>query len=128
MSAALLIGSTLWCLGILAAPLFGLTWVYEFFARICHQDPERSWHIFGHALPVCVRCASIYFSFTASLWLSLKPNTRWLRVSIAIMACEFIIARFFLDSAVLRSFSGVLVGLSAAPFVRMGVEELRDAM
>jgi uncharacterized membrane protein len=128
VTAALLIGSTLWCLGILAAPAFGLPWVYEFFARICHQDPGRSWHIFGHALPVCVRCASIYFSFTASLWLSLKPNSRWLRASVAIMACEFILARLFLDSAVLRSFSGILVGLSAAPFVRKGVEELRDAM
>jgi uncharacterized membrane protein len=128
VSAALLIGSTLWCLGILAAPAFGLTSVYEFFARICHQDPDRSWHIFGHALPVCVRCASIYFSFTASLWLGLKPNSRWLRASIAIMACEFILARLILDNVALRSFSGILVGLSAAPFVKKGVEELRDAM
>lgn len=127
-TAALFIGSTLWCLAILAAPALGLPWLYEFFARICHQDPERSWYLFGHTLPVCIRCASIYFAFTASLWLSLKANGRWLRASLAIMACEFIMARLFLDNALLRSFSGVLVGLTAAPFVRQGVEELRDAM
>jgi hypothetical protein len=44
------------------------------------------------------------------------------------MACEFILARLILDNVALRSFSGILVGLSAAPFVKKGVEELRDAM
>lgn len=126
--AALLAGSTLWCLSIVAAPLLGLSWVYEFFSRICHQDPGRSWHLFGESLPVCIRCASIYFAFTASLWLGLKANVRWLRIAIALMLCEFVVARLFIDDALLRSFSGVLVGLSAAPFVKQGVEEIRDAM
>ena len=127
-AALLLIGSTLWCLAILAAPALRLPLVYEFFSRICHQDPSRSWHMFGEPLPVCIRCASIYFAFAISLWVGLKPNARWLRASLAIMAAEFIIARVFLDAGLLRSLSGVLVGLSAAPFVRQGVEELRDVV
>ena len=127
-NAALLAGSTLWCLCIIAAPLFGWSWVYDFFSRICHQDPSRSWNLAGHSLPVCIRCASIYFAFTASLWLGLKTNVRWLRVSIALMLCEFVIARLVIDAALLRSLSGILVGLSAAPFVKQGVEEIRDAM
>jgi hypothetical protein len=126
--ALLLAGSTLWCLAILAAPLFGPSWLYEFFSKMCHQDATRSWHLFGHQLPVCIRCASIYFAFTVSLWAGLKPNARWLRASFAIMAAEFILARLVLDAAVLRSLSGILVGLSAAPFVRQGVEELRGAV
>src|SRR5438552_1508774 len=126
--AALLAGSTLWCLCIISAPLLGLSWVYEFFSRICHQDPARSWRIFGEALPVCIRCASIYFAFTVSLWLGLRTNVRWLRIAVVIMLCEFVIARLVIDSALLRSVSGVLVGLSAAPFVAQGVEEIRDAM
>jgi len=117
-----------WCLVILAAPVFHLSWVYEFFSRICHQDPERSWFLFGAQLPVCIRCASIYFAFTASLWLGLKANVRWLRISIAVMICEFVLARLFVDAAVLRSLSGIFVGLSAAPFVDLGVKELRDAL
>lgn len=127
-SAALLAGSTLWCLAILAAPAFGFAWLYEVFSRICHQDATRSWHLFGHQLPVCIRCTSIYFAFTASLWTGLKPNARWLRGSLAIMAAEFIAARLILDAAILRSVSGILVGLTAAPFVRQGIEELRGAM
>jgi uncharacterized membrane protein len=127
-AAILLIGSTLWCLAIVAAPALHLPLVYEFFSRICHQDPSRSWRLFGEPLPVCIRCTSIYFAFTISLWAGLKPNARWLRASLAIMAAEFIVARLFVDAALLRSFSGILVGLSAAPFVRQGVEELRDAV
>src|SRR6266571_8447963 len=126
--AALLAGSTFWCLCIIAAPLLGLSDVYEFFSRICHQDPTRSWHIFGESLPVCIRCASIYFAFAASLWLGLKANVRWLRISVVMMICELVLARILIDAALLRSLTGILVGLSAAPFVNQGVEELREAM
>jgi hypothetical protein len=126
--AVLLAGATLWCIGIVAAPALGAAWLYEFFSTICHQDPSRSWHIFGGTLPVCIRCASIYFGFTLSLWIGLRPNVAWLRLSIAIMFCEFILARFLLDAPSIRSFSAILVGISAAPFVRMGVEEIRDPM
>ena len=59
---------------------------------------------------------------------------RWLRVSLALMLCEFVFARLVLDSPVLCSMSGVLVGLSAAPFIRQAleeiveIEEIREAM
>ena len=128
MFVILLIGSLLWCLAIVAAPLTGWHWLYEFFARICHQDPDRSWFLSGRQLPVCIRCASIYFAFTVSLFLGVKPNARWLRAAVAIMAAEFILARLVIDAALLRSFSGILVGLTAAPFVKQGVEELRDSV
>jgi len=126
--AALLAGSTLWCIGIIAGPLLGSSSFYEFFSLVCHQDPARSWHILGEPLPVCIRCASIYFGFLASLWLGLNARVTWLRVSVALVVAEFIFARLFIDAAVLRSVSGVLVGLSAAPFVRKGVEEISDSM
>ena len=126
--AGLLVGSTFWCLCIIAAPVLGLSGVYKFFSLICHQDPARSWHIFGETLPVCIRCASIYFAFAASLWLGLKANVRWLRISVVMMICELVLARILIDAALLRSLTGILVGLSAAPFVKQGVEELREAM
>jgi uncharacterized membrane protein len=128
VNAALLAGATLWCLSIIAGPAFRLSWVYHFFSIICHQDPTRSWHIFGESLPVCIRCASIYFAFSASLWLGIRTNIRWLRISLFLMLCEFIVARLVIDAAFLRSLSGVLVGLSAAPFVKQGVEEICDLL
>jgi uncharacterized membrane protein len=126
--AALLAGSTIWCLAIVAAPLFGWSWVYGFFALICHQNASRSWHLAGEPLAVCIRCASIYFAFAASLWLGIKASVRWLRLSIALMLCEFIAARLVIDSGLLRSISGVLVGLASAPFIRQALEEIREAM
>jgi len=30
------------------------------FRIICHQQPERSYYIYGHQLPVCARCTGIY--------------------------------------------------------------------
>jgi len=125
---ALLAAATLWCASIVAAPLLGLSWVYSLFSRICHQDPSRSWHLAGEPLAVCTRCTSIYIGFTASLWLGVKANVQWLRLSILLMLCEFVIARLVLDTAVLRSVSGVLVGLSAAPFVKQGIEEIRETV
>jgi hypothetical protein len=126
--AALLAGSTLWCVSIIAAPTLGLPWVYDFFSRICHQNPARTWHLGGEPLAVCIRCTSIYFAFAASLWLGLKTNVQWLRLSILFMVGEFIVARFLIDDAWLRSVAGASVGLSAAPFVKQAVEEIRDAM
>ena len=121
--AALLAASTLWCVSLIAAPLANLTSVYHFFSIICHQDPSRSWFIWGEQ-PVCIRCASIYFGFLASLWLCLPVRVTWLRVSIVMTIAEFAIARFFVDSSVLRCLSGILIGAAAAPFVQQGVEEM----
>lgn len=126
---ALLAGSTLWCLSIIAAPLTNSAMIYSFFAIICHQDPARSWYLAGEPLPVCIRCASIYFGFLAALWLRVSPRTQWLRIALAVMICEFVVARLVVDIAVVRSISGILFGVTAAPFVRQGIEEMtRESM
>ncbi|MGB2868113.1 MAG: DUF2085 domain-containing protein [Bacteroidota bacterium] len=74
----LLLAASLWCLGLIAAPLLqsaGDTVVsgalYALFSRICHQLPERSFHMFGEHAGVCIRCFAIYFGFLFSL--SLLP-------------------------------------------------------
>jgi uncharacterized membrane protein len=119
-----LAASTLWCLSILAGPTTGSSAIYAFFALICHQDPSRSWHLAGESLPVCIRCTSIYFGFLAALWLRLSPKTQWLRAALLLMICEFVFARVVLDAALLRSLSGILLGVASAPFVRQGIEEM----
>jgi uncharacterized membrane protein len=48
---------------LVAAPLLPV-WpgaiVYGFASFICHQIPERSFHLAGFQLPVCARCLGIY--------------------------------------------------------------------
>lgn len=57
---------------VLAAPLalaHGYTVlpaiVYEAAGLICHQRPERSFHLVGIQLPVCARCFGLYASGAA---------------------------------------------------------------
>jgi uncharacterized membrane protein len=40
---------------------------YEIGARICHQRPERSFHIAGIQMPVCARCFGLYAASAAGL-------------------------------------------------------------
>jgi uncharacterized membrane protein len=40
-------------------PLFALL-IRSFFARLCHQDPARSFMVEGSPVAVCVRCLGIY--------------------------------------------------------------------
>lgn len=64
---SLALGSALaWALAILLAPVAvalappvaGL--VYALGSVVCHQLPERSFHLVGAQLPVCARCTGLY--------------------------------------------------------------------
>ena len=48
--------------------------VYAVGSFICHQRPERSFHLWGAALPVCARCSGIYVGATAA------PLLKWVIV------------------------------------------------
>lgn len=67
--AVILLGALAWCSAILFVPYLAASsspfavFVYQAFHHICHQLPERSFHLFGEKLAVCARCATIYFSF-----------------------------------------------------------------
>ncbi|MBI1745048.1 MAG: DUF2085 domain-containing protein [Acidobacteria bacterium] len=41
--------------------------VYQSYAGLCHQIPERSFSLFGIPLAVCQRCAAIHFGLLAGL-------------------------------------------------------------
>ena len=128
---ALWVLSALWFAAILAAPGAELEWVYRFFSAICHQAPDRSWHLAGLPLPVCIRCTSIYAGFLAALSVRLPARTLFLRFALAAMVLEFVVARVWIDWEPARALSGLLFGLAAAGFVNLGVGELlarRDSL
>ncbi len=69
----ILVGTALWCAGILAAPLLAAQGVpsaetmYGAFHQVCHQFENRTLHLAGKPLAVCSRCAAIYFGFFAGV-------------------------------------------------------------
>src|SRR5688572_5419416 len=80
--STLLLGASIWCAAILAAPVLHLNYVYDLFSLICHQDPSRSWHVFGEPWALCIRCSSIYLGFLAGLLFSMTPRLGALKVAI----------------------------------------------
>jgi uncharacterized membrane protein len=68
-----LVGLTvLWAALIVAAPLgaeavshevrVATALTYLSAGYVCHQRPERSFHLDGHQLPVCARCTGLYLA------------------------------------------------------------------
>jgi len=81
-----------------AAPAF-VTAVYLATSRICHQQPERSFHSEGVKWPVCGRCSGLYLGGAAGAlaWLVMRrrrPSPRliaWLAVAGAPTALTFVL-------------------------------------
>jgi uncharacterized membrane protein len=86
----------LWAVALVAAPAaidsshptvtrMGML-VYMAGGIVCHQRPERSFAIAGHALPVCARCTGLYVSAVIGGLLALvlaprridRDQARWL--------------------------------------------------
>lgn len=59
-------GALAWAVAIVLAPWLAAAAgpvggvVYAFGSVICHQLPDRSFHLAGVQLPVCARCAGLY--------------------------------------------------------------------
>jgi uncharacterized membrane protein len=73
IAVGLTVGGVVWMLAMILAPLAAahgvaspvVVLVYEAAGLVCHQRPDRSFHIAGTPLPVCARCLGLYASGAA---------------------------------------------------------------
>jgi uncharacterized membrane protein len=111
---------------------FGL---YQMFARVCHQIPERAFYLEGHPLAVCARCTGIYFGFAAGVLVyplvrSLRrgdtPARKWLLLAAAPTLLDFALGFFGIweNTHWSRSVTGALLGAVAAFYVVPGLMDL----
>jgi uncharacterized membrane protein len=129
LAAALAAGALLWSAAIALAPLAlasqspsiaaPAAFLYQAAGLICHQRPERSFHLAGVQLPVCGRCAGLYFAAAAAVlpaWLlPIGPGgARQTRTILAIAAAPTA-ATFALELAGLLFPSNLTRALCAAP-------------
>ncbi len=85
MAIAFALMALVWAGGVVGAPYVSrvsaaaATTLYAVGSIVCHQRPERSFHVAGARLPVCARCTGIYAgaALGASAWLLLtRRRTR----------------------------------------------------
>jgi uncharacterized membrane protein len=109
--------------------------IYQAFSYLCHQIPERSFHLAGHPFAVCSRCTGLYAGFAfATLALplarSLKrtdtPQVIWLLLSGVPLAIDFGLTYFGIweNNHFTRVTTGALFGAVAAIYVVPGLIEL----
>lgn len=126
LPAALTIGAVLWTLIILTAPraLRSETWgpvaahVYAGAGRICHQRPERTFHVAGVQMPVCARCAGLYISGAlASLvaWVALWRSRPSKNRAVLLIAALPTAVTWSLEMLGLASFSNAARAVAAVP-------------
>lgn len=85
MAAGLTALAVTWVLLIVAAPSAAAgraplvsALAYQIGSRVCHQRPERSFHVHGTQMPVCARCFGLYTGGAAGLllaWRRRRPQS-----------------------------------------------------
>jgi uncharacterized membrane protein len=109
--------------------------VYETFSHVCHQTPERSFHLAGYPLAVCARCTGLYAGFAAAVafypaMTSLKrthaPERRWLFIAAAPLAIDFALGFLGVweNSHISRLLTGGLLGAVSVFFILPGLVQL----
>lgn len=79
MAALLALTTVVWLALLMLAPILPVPMagiLYALGSRICHQQPERSFHLFAAQLPVCARCAGIYAGAAIGSVFALRGSIR----------------------------------------------------
>ena len=109
--------------------------IYHAFSYVCHQLPERSFHLAGHPLAVCSRCTGLYIGFAIaalsyplmrSLTRTDPPARRWLLLAAVPMAVDvgLDVLGLWQNTHLSRATTGLLLGAVAAFFVIPGLLDL----
>jgi uncharacterized membrane protein len=124
------------------APSAIATLMYAAGAVICHQLPERSFHLTGFQLPVCARCLGIYAGAAAAasihvLGVFVADSARWRLLSPATARRVFLVSALptlvtvalewagaWSGTNVVRAMAGVALGIGGALVVMSAVATL----
>ena len=113
--------------------------IYQAFSFLCHQIPERSFHLSGHQFGVCSRCTGLYAGFAVAALIyplahSLKrtdtPSRVWLILAAVPLAIDFSLTYFgtWQNTHLSRFFTGALLSSVAVFYILPGLIELSSAI
>ena len=131
-----------WTILIVIPPLLaangqtgGTSSIYHFFSFICHQMPERSFHILEHQFAVCSRCFGVYFGLLAGLLIyplwrgldNIDPLPRiWLFASMVPIAIDWSLGIFGIweNNHASRFVTGMILGTGCATYIMPALVEI----
>jgi len=136
--AALLVWSAALLTAIVAAPIAASAarpegwFLYQAFEPFCHQIPDRSWHLNGRSLAVCVRCLGLYAGLLLAALLGRRLSERAIVVALGLLGVSWAVE--FSDLAMAsdktRFVTGLVLGCSAGAALLAGAPQygLRTAV
>jgi uncharacterized membrane protein len=131
-----------WLLMIVLPPIFaanGNTGVssplYHFFSFLCHQMPDRSFHVLEHQFAVCSRCFGVYFGLLLGLviyplWRSIEnidPLPRiWLFASMVPIGIDWSLGMLDIwhNNHASRFITGLILGVGCATYIMPALVEI----
>jgi uncharacterized membrane protein len=132
----------LWVLAILSAPVFaayGATGVsvpiIHFFGFVCHQMPDRSFHVLCEPFAVCSRCFGVYFGILLGFVIypvlrnihEVEPLPRfWLFLSLLPISIDWSLTFFDIweNTHPSRFITGLILGIACAVFIVPALVEI----
>lgn len=113
--------------------------IYSFFSYLCHQLPERSFHLENHSFAVCARCFGVYFGLLAGfigypLFRAIEetePLPRvWLFLSLVPITIDWSLGVFGIweNTHLSRFITGMILGVACAVFIIPAIVELAQLL
>ena len=112
--------------------------VYHAGSLVCHQRPERSFHLAGAKLPVCARCFGLYLSGAVGLMIasrrrgSISAATSRLLLVLAALPIAITVALEWLGlihtTNIVRMLTGLPLGFAAAVVIARSLARPSDAI
>ena len=133
---------SVWLLLIVLPPIFAANGqtsfsspLYLFFSNLCHQMPDRSFHILEHQLAVCSRCFGVYFGLLAGLiayplWRNIEnidPLPRlWLFASMVPIGIDWSLGMLDIwqNNHASRFITGLILGVGCATYIMPALVEI----
>ena len=109
--------------------------VYRFFSYICHQIPERSFHIAERQFAVCSRCFGVYFGLFAGFIIypfftrieEIEPLPRfWLFLAMIPIGIDWTLGVFDIweNTHLSRFITGMILGVACAIYIIPALVEI----
>ena len=113
--------------------------LYKTFSFVCHQIPERSFHLAGHQFGVCSRCTGLYAGFAVaalvyplarSLQRTDTPSLLWLVLATIPLIIDFALGYFSIweNTHLSRFLTGALLSSVAVFYIIPGLIDLSSAI